>query len=290
MKVLIASLFLALMFCGCTANVSENGLIRPTAGARLADGNTADGQWQTRSVDMPRADGVLLYTVLFSRPNATALVVYFGGNAFTISRHHQGVLDVYKNHGVDVLMVDHRGYGGSTGMASITNLMEDAIPAYDYARGLADYRNKPVIVHGQSLGSFMAGEVSKARSLDGLVLESSATTAEDWVQGFVDRSVFLRSGVVQGNLKGMGNLSAMATLDEPVLIAVGEKDTTTRSDMSVKLFNAARIPLEQKELLIVPNAGHNDASRSAVYSEAFSRLLALAKLRVFKTSPVLIDK
>ena len=290
MKALFLSSILALLLSGCVANVSEKALIRPTVGVRLVDGNSADGQWQTRSFDIARADGVSLYTVLFSRPNATAVVVYFGGNAFTISRHHQGVLDAYKNHAVDVLMVDHRGYGGSTGIASIVNLMEDAIPAYDYTRGLADYRNKPVIVHGQSLGSFMAGEVAKARSLDGLVLESSATTAEDWVQGFVDRSVFLRSGVVQGNLKGMGNLSAMATLDEPLLIVVGEKDSTTRSDMSVKLFNAAQLPLEQKELLIVPNAGHNDASRSALYGEAFARLLAQAKLRAFKSSPVLIDK
>lgn len=278
MKPIFAHLILALLILtGCVAHVSENALVRATIGVRLADGNSSDGRWQIRSFDIPRPNSVTLYTALFTRPNSTALVLYFGGNGFVISGHHQNVLDAYKNQPVDILMVDHRGYGGSTGMASIKDLMEDAIPVYDYARGLVDYQDKPVIVHGQSLGSFMAGEVAKERSLDALVLESSATTAEDWIQGFVDNSVFVRRGVVQGNLKGMGNLEVMATLDEPVLFVVGEKDATTRSEMSIKLFSAANIPADQKELLIVPNAGHNNASRSDVYSEAFTRLLALVR-------------
>lgn len=278
MKPILAHLILALLFLtGCVARVNENALVRSATGVKLADGNSSDGRWQIRSFDMPRPSSVTLYTALFTRPNSTALVLYFGGNGFVISGHHQHVLDAYKNQPVDVLMVDHRGYGGSTGVASLKDLMEDAIPVYDYARGLVEYQGKPVIVHGQSLGSFMAGEVAKERRLDALVLESSATTADDWIQGFVDNSVFVRRGVVQGNLKGMGNLEVMATLDEPALFVVGEKDATTRSQMSVKLFSAANIPADQKELLIVPNAGHNNASRSDLYTEAFTRLLALAR-------------
>jgi fermentation-respiration switch protein FrsA (DUF1100 family) len=172
------------------------------------------------------------------------------------------------------LIVDHRGYGASTGTASIDGMLGDAVPIYDYARALPAYRNKPIIVHGHSLGSFMAGEIARQRKLDGLVLESSATTAEDWVQEFADTYALVRSGVVDDDLKGKGNLSVMATLDEPVLFVVGEKDTTTRSEMSSKLYAAANVPADQKELLIVPKAGHIDAALGDDYAAAFARLLA----------------
>ena len=123
----------------------------------------------------------------------------------------------------------------------------------------------------------MAGAVAQQRKIDALILESSATTAEEWVQGFVDASLFIRRGVVEGSLQGKGNLAVMATLDEPVLFVVGDKDQTTRSAMSTKLFEAAKVPATMKELLIVPGAGHNNASADPRFSGAFLRLIAATK-------------
>ena len=148
------------------------------------------------------------------------------------------------------------------------------VSGHDYARDLREYSGLPVLVHGQSLGSFMAGEVARQRSLDGLVLESSATTAEDWVKGFVDANPFVRRGVVEGGLQGQGNLALMSVLDEPLLIVVGEHDRTTRPAMSQRLFEVARLPPTMKELLVVPDAGHNDASAHPSFAAAIVRLLA----------------
>ena len=279
MKILGSIIFfiiLALM-TGCVARVSENALIRPTLGERLPNGISTDGRWTVRAIDIPRQDGVNLYTAQFSRPDAKAIVLYFGGNGFTISKFYQGILDIYASHPVDVVIVDHRGYGGSSGTASLDLLMQDAVQSYDFVRALTQYKGKPIIVHGQSLGSFMAGEVAKNRSLDALVLESSATTAEDWVQGFVDNSMLLRRGVVEGSLKGKGNLEVMRTLDEPVLIVVGKNDKTTRSEMSSQLYAAAKVDESRKELLIVADAGHNNAAKSKEYKESFKRLLSKIK-------------
>jgi uncharacterized protein len=262
---------------GCVARVSEKALIRPTAGEKLTNSTSVDGRWAINSLDLPREDGVTLYAAQFSRPDARALVLYFGGNGYTISRFHQRILDVYAPHPVDVLIVDHRGYGGSSGVASLDALMKDAVQTYDFARAMSQYKGKPIIVHGQSLGSFLAGEVAKNRALDALVLESSATTAEDWVQGFVDNSMLVRRAVVEGSLKGRGNLEVMSTLDEPMLIVVGKNDKTTRSEMSSQLYAAAKVDETRKELLIVSDAGHNDAARGKEYKDAFERLLTKIK-------------
>ncbi len=279
MKIFISVMLVGILvgITGCVASVSENALIRPTPGEKLANGPSPDGFWSVRTIDMPRKGGANLYAAQFSRPDSKALVLYFGGNSFTISRFYQSVLDIYAPHPVDVLIADHRGYGGSTGAATLDALMEDAVETYDFVRALPQYQGPPIIVHGQSLGSFMAGEVAKRRSLDALVLESSATTAEDWVQGFVDNSMLIRRGEVQGSLKGKGNLAVMRTLDEPVLIVVGQEDKTTRSEMSAQLYSAAIVDETRKELLVVSGAGHNNASKSLEYRASFARLLARIK-------------
>lgn len=279
MKFLGFIIFVAMLalITGCVARVSENALIRPTVGEKLSNGKSVDGLWMVSSLDIPRRDGVSLYAAHFTRPETKALVLYFGGNGFTISKFHQTILDVYAPHAVDVVIVDHRGYGGSNGIASLDALMQDALHAYDFVKALAQYKDKPIIVHGQSLGSFMAGEVAKNRTLDALVLESSATTAEDWVQGFVNNSMMLRKGVVEGSLKGRGNLDVMRSLDEPVLIVVGKNDTTTRSEMSSQLYAAAKVDESLKEILIVADAGHNNASRGKEYRASFARLLLKIK-------------
>ncbi len=52
---------------------------------------------------------------------------------------------------------------------------------------------------------------------------------------------------------------------------------TTRSEMSSQLYAAAKVDESHKELLIVPDAGHNNASKSKEYKESFERLLSKFK-------------
>lgn len=273
----LASRFIALgalALSGCVAYVDTSALVQPQPGIRLPDNTTVVGGWLAENHTIVTEDGVALYAALFQRPNARGLVVYFGGNQFTVGRHYAAVLQSYASTDLDVLIADHRGYGASGGSASLGSLLDDAVIVHDYARDLREYSGLPVLVHGQSLGSFMAGEVARQRSLDGLVLESSATTAEDWVKGFVDANPFVRRGVVKGGLQGQGNLALMSVLDEPLLIVVGEHDRTTRPAMSQRLFEVARLPPTMKELLVVPDAGHNDASAHPSFAAAIVRLLA----------------
>jgi hypothetical protein len=213
----------------------------------------------------------------FHRPGAVATVLYFGGNGFVLSRHHPYVLGIYKSLPVDVIAFDHRGYGASTGHASVDALLADGPVVYDAVRALPALAGKPLVVHGHSLGSFVAGSVAQARRLDGLVLESSATTAEDWVKGFADQSMFVRKVVVAPALQGRGNAPVMATLDEPVLIVVGDRDRTTPPAMSRALFEQAAVAATDKELLRVEDAGHMDASMKPAYRAAFERLLDHAR-------------
>ena len=70
--------------------------------------------------------------------------------------------------------------------------------------------------------------------------------------------------------------AGLQKLDEPVLIVVGAKDQTTRSAISTKLFEAAKMPSAMKKLLIVPGAGHNNSTADPRFRSAFLRLIAVA--------------
>ena len=119
-------------------------------------------------------------------------------------------------------MFDYRGYGGSTGTATLDAILGDGLLIYDRVRAMPSIAGKPIVVHGRSLGSFVSGNIANQRTLSALVLESSATTAEEWVQERVDNSFWIRKGIAGSTLKGRGNSSVMASLDEPLLIVVGK--------------------------------------------------------------------
>ncbi|MGN6512960.1 MAG: alpha/beta hydrolase [Lysobacteraceae bacterium] len=269
---------LALLLCSltaCVAHLGEENLVIPRAGEALPAGRSADGQWTIEPLLVTPAPGVQLRGAWFHRPGAVATVLYFGGNGFVLAHHYPYVLGSYRDLPVDVVAFDHRGYGASTGHATIDALLADGTVLYDAMRARPELAGRPLLVHGHSLGSFIAGDVARTRHLDGLVLESSATTAAEWVQGFVDHSLLLRRVDVAPALRGRGNAAVMATLDEPLLVVVGSRDETTRPPMSRALYAAAATPA--KELLVVEGAGHMDAARQPPYRDAFGRLLQRAQ-------------
>ena len=272
-------LIVVLTLAGCVFHLSENNIVRAVPGEAIVSGISQDGMWTIEAEEVQVGPKVLLRGALFRKPNATATVLYFGGNGFVLSKHYQYPLSIYKDLPVDVIAFDHRGYGGSTGTAALDALMDDGLLIYDHVNALPTVSAKPLIVHGHSLGSFVAGNIARHRTLDGLVLESSATSTEEWARGFTERVRWIRKVVKvmpDSNLKGKGNSSVMATLNEPVLIVVGRDDTTTRPEMSQALFEQAAVPADWKELLVVEAAHHMNASRGAAYRGAFARLVARA--------------
>lgn len=61
-----------------------------------------------------------------------------------------------------------------------------------------------------------------SRPAAGVVLESSVTTIEDWVEA---QTAGLPIKVkIDGTLKGRGNLSKMAAIEEPLSLLVGSLD------------------------------------------------------------------
>jgi uncharacterized protein len=275
---------LALAAGGCTATVSEESLLRATPDgplapdqlARAAPTYTMSEHW------IATEDGARLNAVLLRQPGARATILYFGGNGFTIGRFGAMTARWFASLGVDLMIVDHRGYGRSEGRPTQVALEADGPAAFDYLTRTLGVPAGRVVVHGQSLGSFIAGHVAAVRPAGGVVLESSATTAEEWVdashRGIARALVRVR---IDETLRGRGNLANMSRIEEPLLILVGAKDRTTPPQLAQALYAASPLPAGTKTLSVVPGAGHNDVMAKpqtlATYRDYLNRTVFLSQ-------------
>jgi len=265
------------MVAACTTVISERRLLEPVAGGTLSQETVARAApaFTVTRHDIVAADGVRLRAVRLRQSGARTTVIYFGGNGYTIGQFGAWTAYVFAPLGVDVFIVDHRGYGQSQGVPTVASMESDALAIFDYVSALPEVGANRVVVHGQSLGSFVAGHVAAHRFAAGVVLESSATTTEDWVRastpGFV--KPFVRTKI-SAELKGKGNLSNMTLIDESLLILVGAKDKTTPPRLAEALYAASPLPADRKSLAVIPAAGHNDVMMRAEAIAAYRRFLA----------------
>jgi alpha-beta hydrolase superfamily lysophospholipase len=115
------------------------------------------------------ADGVRL-ACYRSAPFADALtMIHFHGNAEVVADYVPAMAWLVNNLGANVLFAEYRGYGNSTGTASLGKMIEDVKPVVE-AAGIPDER---LVFFGRSLGSVFAIEAAAHHpAAAGLVIES----------------------------------------------------------------------------------------------------------------------
>ncbi|HZG10085.1 MAG TPA: alpha/beta hydrolase [Allosphingosinicella sp.] len=268
----VAALLLATS--GCAMVIDERSVVRPVAGGALdpaaLTGNaaryTAEQHW------IERPDGARLHAVLLRQPGARATILYFGGNGYTIGAFGPWTASAFGPLGADLMIVDHRGYGLSTGIAGIAGAEEDGLAAFDH---LQRVRGGPILVHGHSMGSFIAGRVGAHREAAAVILESSATTTEEWIAsrtGGIMRALLRFE--VDPKLRGRGNAENIGRIEEPLLIVAGGKDKTTPPILSQRLYDRSPLAAGRKRIVLVPQAGHNNVMIAKTVHAAYGALLA----------------
>ena len=257
-----------LMLGGCAHyTVDQRAVLKPTPEpadappvvARLAALGVSG---ETRSITTD--DGVKLHAVWIQRDPSRPTVIYFGGNMTIASNNAVYLVRQFGELPFNLLAVDHRGSGFSEGEPTIDRILQDSVVAYDYARHTLGIAPEQIVLHGFSMGSFMAGYASQHRPIAGLVLEGSATTTEEWVKSSVPWyfKPFVRIDVAQ-DMRGRGNRQVVETQTAPLLLMVGTADRQTPAVLTKRLAEAARSNGHKVEVLIVKNAAHGDVLNDA---------------------------
>jgi hypothetical protein len=186
-----------------------------------------------------------------SNPN----IIFFHGNGEIVA-DYDDLGSLYVRRGMNFLPVDYRGYGRSTGIPTITNMMRDAHVIFHHVLSwLSENGHEgPLIVMGRSLGSASALELSGyyGNQIDGLAIESGFAHVGPLLQLLgIDMEVLgLREE------EGFSNLEKIRGFAKPTLIIHAERDHIIPFAEGQALYEAS--PARQKRLLMIPGANHND--------------------------------
>lgn len=245
-------LVLLLFLSGCT-----NLFFLPDKGIRLVPSELGLS-YQNLTIPLSEQDSLFAWKLRSSKP-AKGTVVHFHGNAENISTHITGVYWIPAS-GYDVLTVDYRGYGGSSGKASLSNALSDVASTLRWA-ACSEEIQKPLFVFGQSIGGALSIRVLADPSVKDLVagaifdgsFSSYRKIAREKLAVFWLTTLFRwpLSFLISDRESPERFIASLSPL--PVVIAHGEEDGIVPSSHASRLFGAASAP---KELWLVPGAGH----------------------------------
>lgn len=200
-------------------------------------------------------------------PGTCGAAVFLHGNAGHLADRAQ-IARRLSRRGLDVLLVDYRGYGRSQGEPTEEGLYMDGMAAYRYVvdgRGVAPGR---VVVAGHSLGGAVAVAVASRAPVGALVVTSAFRTLPDiardlypWLPG----SWFEWSPVPFPTRRRMPGVSG------PALVGRGDRDRLIPRSHVRALYEAAPDP---KRWVEAPGAGHNDLWFDAGFWQALDGFLA----------------
>lgn len=125
--------------------------------------------------------GVRINGLHFYVKNPHGLILYFHGNTRSIKGWAKYAKDFYR-YNYDVVLVDYRGFGKSTGKRGEKEMLNDMQFVYDTL--MAQYHENHIIIYGRSLGSGFAAKLASENSPRYLILDAPYYSFRKAVQRF----------------------------------------------------------------------------------------------------------
>ena len=107
--------------------------------------------------DIETRDGAVINGLHFKTENPRGAVLYLKGNSKSMKGWGKFAVD-FTRHNYDVIMVDYRGFGKSTGRRSQKAIKHDLQHIYNEIRERVD--EKYIILYGRSMGSGFATKLA----------------------------------------------------------------------------------------------------------------------------------
>ena len=195
-------------------------------------------------------DGVRLSARFFPVGLESPTVLFFYGNGETAAGYDD-IAPFYNRIGVNFFVADYRGYGVSDGTPAFTTMLSDARKALDWLRETLDKSGftGPIYVMGRSMGRHAAFELAVAATdrIAGVIIESGRPSLARFTMG--------QEPEVAQALEDAYHAKAYS-ISIPTLVIHGELDELAPVQDAAAMHENIRA--EDKRLLVIPGAGHND--------------------------------
>jgi fermentation-respiration switch protein FrsA (DUF1100 family) len=215
-------------------------------------------------INLEAADGAILNALHFKTENPKGVILYFHGNAGDLSRWGE-ITSYFTKFNWDVVVMDYRTYGKSTGKLSETALYEDAQLFYDFVS--KSYEEGKIILYGRSLGTAFATKLAAENNPKMLILESPFYNLKSMAKK--------RFPIVPVNYLIKYEFKSNEYIKEVNCKTVffhGTGDNVVPYSSGKKLYERAS-PDGGKQFVTIQGGGHNNLSDFRTYLSEIERLL-----------------
>jgi pimeloyl-ACP methyl ester carboxylesterase len=262
LKILL-SVGLSVCLFACTAIIREEGFIAQSEQVDIYTQQDINN-WQQlftahqlKNISLTSEDkSASLHGLFFDNKQSNDVIFFIPGNGMRLSEGGIEALLDLATLNRDLVFFDRRGVGASSGQANINNMISDANDAYDFIkREIAPDR---IIIHGYSLGSFIAAELAKQKSIDALVLQGAATNVDEWVASRLPwyAGPFFTVDIDPAFEVADNKTIVAQNYSKPLLVIAAEDDEQVPAELSRQLYKASQS--ENKSLIMVENSGHGE--------------------------------
>ncbi len=229
----------------------------------LKDNYTFNFKTPFKEVYLDTTDGARLHGIHFKAANSKGIILYFHGNARSMDYWGEWGEQLSNTYRYDVLLVDYRGYGKSSGTRSFTHMLNDTNVFYEYCQEY--YPENKIAVFGRSLGGAFASYICTIKNPAKLLIESSFTTLSEVIKkkySFLPVNTILKFP--------FQNQQNMPEIKIDTYFIHGTNDILVPFYMGEKLYDISGSA--SKELFTIHGANHNDLRNFSAYHKALSEI------------------
>ncbi len=182
------------------------------------------------------ADNISLHGWYIPYEGAEQTILFFHGNAGNIS-HRRSSIEIFNRLGLNVFIINYRGYGKSEGNPSEEGLYKDASASWNYLVYERKINPQNIIIFGRSLGGVVATELASRVQPRALIIESTFSSARDVANAVFP--ILSRIVILRFNFDTYNNIKQV---NSPVLVLHSPDDEIVPFNLGKKVFAAANEP------------------------------------------------
>ncbi len=228
---------------------------------KLPDNYTYSFDTPFEELNYHTSPGVSINALHFKLDDPKGIILYFHGNAGSL-RGWGDIAQDFIQYGHEVLVIDYRSYGKSTGQISEQGLHHDA--RYIYNKLSEKYPEDRIVIYGRSIGTGIATRLAARNSPGQLILEAPFYNFPDlakryfpWVPRWMIRYKFRNDKYIE-------------RVECPVYIVHGTADEVINVAEGKKLAKKLK---PEDELILIQGGHHNDLNFMTEYHEQLDRIL-----------------
>ena len=197
--------------------------------------------------------------------NPRATLLFLHGNGGNLSSRLDSI-NIFHQLGLSVFIIDYRGYGDSSGIATENGTYIDAETAFYFLRNEKNISEDDIIIFGRSLGGAVAIWLAKKYKSLALIVESSFTSIIDMGKhNYPYLPITILANIYYPSIERVPNI------DIPILLIHSKEDDIVPYKFGRALFEAANEPKHFLEIYGFHNDGY--LTSGAVYTEGIDKFL-----------------